>query len=88
MIGQTELYAVVIARLVWANYIDKQRCIFFIDHGGVMSACIKGNAKDLSWRVLLLKMEEHDELAPVIGWFTRVPSSSNTADAWSFKRQV
>ena len=80
LIGQTELYAVVIARLVWSNYIDNKRCIFFIDHGGVMSACIKGNAKDLSWRTLLLKMEEHDELAPVIGWFTRVPSASNIAD--------
>ena len=45
-----------------------------------MSACIKGNAKDFSWRTLLLKMEEHDELAPVIGWFTRVPSTSNIAD--------
>ena len=80
LIGQTELYAVVISRLVWAKYIDNQRCIFFIDHGGVMSACIKGNAKDISWRSLLLKMEEYDELAPVIGWFTRVPSASNIAD--------
>ena len=80
LIGQTELYAVVVARSIWAEYIDDSRCIFFIDHGGVMSACIKGNAKDVSWRTLLLKMEEYDEQAPVIGWFTRAPSSSNIAD--------
>ena len=80
LIGQTELYAVVIARFIWAKYIDDSRCIFFIDHGGVMSVCIKGNAKDVSWRALLLKMEECDEQSPVIGWFTRVPSSSNIAD--------
>ena len=73
LIGQTELYAVVIARFIWAKYIDDSRCIFFIDHGGVMSAGIKGNARDVSWRTLLLKMEEYDELSPVIGWFTRVP---------------
>ena len=42
LIGQTELYAVVLARKVWASYINNCRCIFFIDHAGVMSACIKG----------------------------------------------
>ena len=80
MIGQTELYAVVLARKLWASYINNSRCIFFIDHGGVMSACIKGNAKDAAWRTLLLKMEEVDEPAPALGWFTRVPSASNIAD--------
>ena len=80
LIGQTELYAVVLARKLWASYIDNSRCIFFIDHGGVMSACIKGNAKDAAWRTLLLKMEEADEAAPALGWFTRVPSASNIAD--------
>ena len=78
--GQTELYAVVLARRACASYINKCRCIFFIDHGGVMSACIKGNAKVISWRTLLLRMEEVDEPAPALGWFTRVPSSSNIAD--------
>ena len=80
LIGQTELYAVVLARKLWASYINNSRCIFFIDHGGVMSACIKGNAKDAAWRTLLLKMEEVDEAAPALGWFTRVPSASNIAD--------
>ena len=37
LIGQTELCAVVVARSIWAEYIDDSRCIFFIDHGGVMS---------------------------------------------------
>ena len=80
LIGQTELYAVVLARKLWASYINNSRCIFFIDHGGVMSACIKGNARDAAWRTLLLKMEEVDEAAPALGWFTRVPSASNIAD--------
>ena len=83
LIGQTELYAVVLARKVWASYINNCRCIFFIDHAGVMSACIKGNAKDTSWRTLLLRMEEVDEPAPALVWFTRVPSSSNHC-RWSF----
>ena len=80
LIGQTELYAVVLARKLWASYINNSRCIFFIDHGGVTSACIKGNAKDAAWRTLLLKMEEVDEAAPALGWFTRVPSARNIAD--------
>ena len=80
LIGQTELYAVVLARKLWAFYLKNTRCIFFIDHGGVMSSCIKGNAKDSSWRTLLLCMEEFDEASPMLGWFTRVPSLSNIAD--------
>ena len=80
LIGETELYAVVLARRIWASYLDNQRSIFFIDHGGVMSSCIKGNAKDATWRTLLLRMEQYDERFPSLSWFTRVPSASNIAD--------
>ena len=40
----------------------------------------KGNARDASWRALLLRMEEVNEPALALGWFTRGPSSSNIAD--------
>ena len=45
---------------------------------------VKGNAKDASWRTLLLKMAEVDRPAPALGWSTRVPSSSNIVDGPSW----
>ncbi|CAE7223759.1 SLC24A2 [Symbiodinium sp. CCMP2592] len=75
-----ELYAVVLARILWSSYIDGERCIFFVDHSGVLSACINSNSIDASWRSLLLHLEAADEARPCLPWFHRVPSQSNIAD--------
>ncbi|CAE7194532.1 SLC24A2 [Symbiodinium sp. CCMP2592] len=80
IIGQVELYAVVLARILWSSYIDGERCIFFVDHSGVLSACINSNSIDASWRSLLLHLEAADEARPCLPWFHRVPSRSNIAD--------
>ena len=39
-IGPTELLAVVTARVLWARFLDGARTFVFIDHSGVLSACI------------------------------------------------
>ena len=80
IIGQVELYAVVLARTLWSDYVDSERCIFFVDHSGVLSACINSNSIDASWRSLLLHLEAADEARPCLPWFHRVPSQSNIAD--------
>ncbi|CAE7721851.1 SLC24A2 [Symbiodinium sp. CCMP2592] len=80
IIGQVELYAVVLARILWSSYIGGERCIFFVDHSGVLSACINSNSIDASWRSLLLHLEAADEARPCLPWFHRVPSQSNIAD--------
>ena len=38
IVGQTELYAVVMARVLWKSTIGGQRCFFFVDHSGVLSS--------------------------------------------------
>ena len=80
VIGQVELYAVVLARTLWSDYVNNERCIFFVDHSGVLSACINSNSIDASWRSLLLHLEAADEAHPCLPWFHRVPSQSNIAD--------
>jgi len=80
IIGQVELFAVVLARTLWSKYINGQRCIFFVDHSGVLSACINSNSIDSSWRSLLLHLEAADEAEPCLPWFHRVASQSNIAD--------
>ena len=81
VIGQTELYAVVAARILWKRFLDDARAVFFVDHTGVLSACINGVSTDTSWRQLLLHLEMADEAAPCLSWIARVPSASNPSDA-------
>ena len=88
LIGLVELYAVVLARFVWGDFLDNRRAMFFIDHVGVLSALIKCSSRDELWRSLLVSLEKADAV-PCIGWYARVPSQSNPSDPpsrglWSF----
>ncbi|CAE7661920.1 bath-40, partial [Symbiodinium necroappetens] len=81
LIGPTELYAVIVARHVWGRFLDKTRSMFFIDHAGVLSSCIKGTSRDSEWMKLLLAFEEIDAREPSLTWYARVPSQSNPSDS-------
>ena len=50
LIGNTELYAVALSRNLWRKFLDNRRVIFFVDHAGVLAACIKGSSRDQLWR--------------------------------------
>ncbi|CAE7263722.1 unnamed protein product [Symbiodinium sp. CCMP2592] len=79
LIGQVEMFAVIIARSCWANVLDGARVIYFVDHSGVLAACISGSSKEDTWRKLLCAFEKADSL-PAMQWFSRVPSHSNISD--------
>ncbi|CAE7246058.1 unnamed protein product [Symbiodinium sp. CCMP2592] len=79
LIGQVEMFAVIIARSCWANVLDSARVIYFVDHSGVLAACISGSSKEDTWRKLLCAFEKADSL-PAMQWFSRVPSHSNISD--------
>ncbi|CAE7406578.1 unnamed protein product [Symbiodinium sp. CCMP2592] len=80
LIGPVELFAVVTARVVWREFLDGARTLFFIDHSGVHAACVNGSSHDGLRRELLVQLEMADAV-PLIGWYARVPSFSNPADA-------
>eukprot|EP00439_Symbiodinium_sp_Y106_P070612 s2442_g12.t1 len=79
LIGQVEMYAVLLARSCWANMLDGSRVIFFVDHSGVLAACISGSSKEETWRKLLCALEKAN-MHPALQWFSRVPSRSNISD--------
>ena len=68
LIGPTELYAVIVARHVWSRFLDNTRSMFFIDHAGVLSSCIKGTSRASEWRKLLLTFEKIDSSSPSLTW--------------------
>ena len=80
LIGQVELYAVLVARSLWKELLSGRRVILFIDNWAVLDCYIPGTSKEKTWRELLLKIEEIDFTHPCYAWATRVPSESNIAD--------
>ena len=80
LIGQVELYAVLIARYVWREQLHNRKVILFIDNWAVLDCYIPGTSKERTWRQLLLSIEETDYNFPCYAWATRVPSESNVAD--------
>ena len=80
LIGQVEMYALLVARYHWAKHLDDQRAVFYIDHGGVQSAAINGVSREATWRQLLVLLEQVDSHGPCIAWYARVASQSNISD--------
>ena len=80
LIGQIELYGVLLAKFLWRQELSNRRSFFFIDNWGVLDCVIPGTWKDATWREMLLQMEEIDAAHPSLTWAARVPSESNLAD--------
>ena len=80
VIGQVEMYALVVARRTWKTHLHERRVIFFIDNWAVLDSYIPGTSKESTWRALLYFIEKDDLEKPCYAWATRVPSESNVAD--------
>ena len=80
LIGQIELYALVVARFVWRKLLSGRKVIAFIDNWAVLDCYIPGTSREKTWRELLLCIEQIDFGYPSYIWATRVPSESNIAD--------
>ena len=79
VIGLVELYACVCAIKHWSEFIPSRRVILFVDNWPVLDVLVKGTSQQLSWRRLLLVLEEPTDEVFLL-WVARVPSSSNVAD--------
>lgn len=80
LIGQVELYGVMVARDLWKAILRGRRVFMFVDNWGVLDSLIPGRSKERTWREMLVKMERIDAEYPPYIWYARVPSSSNVAD--------
>ena len=80
VIGPVEAYAVLVARLVWHQFIAGAHAVFHVDNYGAMDAYIKGTSTNAQIRRILLAFEEAECLHHSWPWFSRVPSKSNCAD--------
>ena len=80
IIGPVEMYAVVLARSIWHQFLSGARVVYFIDSFAVLDSCIKGSSKSRHFRRLLAAFERLELNGHSWSWFSRVPSKSNCSD--------
>ncbi|CAE7424313.1 unnamed protein product [Symbiodinium sp. CCMP2592] len=79
-IYEVELYAVLVAFMLWAEVLRDTFSTFYLDNEAAQSALIAGRSGTRNGRRLLQQVLslEHDNMARP--WFGRVPTHSNPAD--------
>ena len=79
VIGQAEVFPVLVAKLTWAEQLKGMRNIYFIDNDSARYALIAGASPISSTKVLLLYNTVLDAMSPALHWYARVPTEANTA---------
>ena len=83
VIGQAELFPVLLAKAVWGRQLEGKRVIVFLDNESAKCACVKGWSPAKASNDILRAIGLMEAIFPSWTWFTRVPSPSNPADAAS-----
>ena len=80
VIGQAEIYPVVLAKLHWRNVLSNRRVLYFIDNDSARFALVKMNTPSPASITLVHTYYNVEAEVPSYSWFARVPSKSNPAD--------
>ena len=80
VIGQAELYPLLVARLTWGKYLKGRRVIYFIDNESARIGLVRGYSSVLPSLKIIMQCLEWDCNNDSTAWFARVPSESNPAD--------
>eukprot|EP00973_Karenia_brevis_P022592 3109599-Karenia_brevis.AAC.1 len=81
VIGQAELWPVLVSKLTWKDRLAGRRVLFFIDNDSARFALIKQYSPVVQSAEILWKMAEVDAELRCWPWYARVASDSNPADA-------
>ena len=80
VIGQAELFPLIVARLTWAKRFAGRRVIFFIDNESARICAIKAYSPVLPSLVIITQCVGFDYKHGVLPWYARVPTCCNVAD--------
>ena len=81
VIGQAELFPVLIARLTWQHRIAGKRVYYFIDNESARLALVKSYSPCLPSLKIVMECLAWDQDSFSSPWYARVPTHSNIADA-------
>ena len=86
VIGQAELFPVVVARLTWRSRVAGRRVLYFLDNESARLALVKAYSPVLASLEIVLQCVEFDAKEQCQSWYARVPTLSNIGDAPSRMR--
>ena len=81
VIGQAELFPLLVARLTWHKILAGRRCIFFVDNESARIAMIRAYSPMLCSLKIVMSCLKWDYENETLGWYARVPTASNPGDA-------
>ena len=80
VIGQAEIYPVVVARALKRNKLLQRRRFFFIDNDSARDSLIAAYSPVIASQSLIYQFLLQDFVSPINAWFARVQSVSNAGD--------
>lgn len=80
IIGQAELFPVLIAKLTWERFLRGRRTIYFVDNEAARLGLVKAYSPVLPSLALIMDCLAWDYKNEADSWYARVPSSSNISD--------
>ena len=83
VIGQAELFPVLVAKLTWASRLRNRRCIFFLDNESARLALVKAYSPVLASLQIVMEVVMWDFVHKLDSWYARVPTCANISDCVS-----
>ena len=81
VIGQAEIFPVLVAKLTWAQHLEGNRAICFVDNESAKIALIRAYSPVLASLRLVMDCAAWDYHNDCASWYTRVPTCCNIADS-------
>jgi hypothetical protein len=81
VIGQAEIFPLLVARLTWHHLLRGRRVIYFVDNESARLAMVKAYSPVLPSIELITKCLAFDYREECSSWYARVPTGCNISDA-------
>ena len=80
-IFELELLPVWCALFTWSGFLQNSQAVFYLDNEGAKAALINGATSTENGRLIIQQFVLKELQIQMRVWFSRVPTSSNLADA-------
>jgi hypothetical protein len=80
VIGQAEIFPLLVSRLTWRDALRGRRVLYFIDNDSARQAAIRSYSPVASSLKILMQIVEFDFEMSSLPWYTRVPTEVNISD--------
>ena len=80
IIFEAELLALIVAFVLWKNFVSKSPVVFFVDNNAARDVAISASGRSQLIQGMIEQLLQVEEISACYAWFARVPSPSNPAD--------